>query len=112
MSQEAFDKAVIDSKKLTSKPGQDDLLALYGLYKVAAGEDISKAPAPGVFDFKGKYKKEAWQKNLKELNGNDDPVPTAAAQEAAKKKYAELIEKLKKECGFDENKVPEEVGGN
>ncbi|KAJ1299290.1 hypothetical protein OPQ81_003780 [Rhizoctonia solani] len=60
----------------------------------------------------GKYKKEAWQKNLKELNGNDDPVPTAAAQEAAKKKYAELIEKLKKECGFDENKVPEEVGGN
>ncbi|PSR92169.1 acyl CoA binding protein-like protein [Coniella lustricola] len=112
MSQAAFDTAVTDSKKLTSKPGQDDLLALYGLFKVANGEDISKAPSPGTFDFKGKYKKEAWSKSLKELNGNDDPVPSADAQEAAKKKYVELIERLKNELGYDANKSPEEVGGN
>lgn len=26
-----FDKAVVDSKKLTSKPGNDELLQLYGM---------------------------------------------------------------------------------
>lgn len=66
-----FEEAVQDSKKLTSKPSNDDLLQLYGsspqswvfcpahadisalaLYKVANGEDITKAEAPGTFDFK------------------------------------------------------------
>ena len=48
----AFETAVIDSKKLTSKPSNDDLLELYGLYKVATGEDILKADTPGIFDLK------------------------------------------------------------
>ena len=81
LTMSAFDTAVADSKKLTSKPGNEELLKLYGksflhahtialyrgtrcgrqtvtnmsltaLFKVANGEDISKAPAPGMFDLK------------------------------------------------------------
>lgn len=68
----AFQTAVTDSKKLTSKPGNDDLLELYGsseirgllyfarilinihiaLYKIGTGEDITKATQPGMFDLK------------------------------------------------------------
>jgi diazepam-binding inhibitor (GABA receptor modulating acyl-CoA-binding protein) len=67
---ESFQKAVEDSKKLTSKPGPDELLELYGkdllvtnlrfsanrdspaLYKVANGEDFKAATQPGMFDLK------------------------------------------------------------
>ncbi|KFA67704.1 hypothetical protein S40285_00916 [Stachybotrys chlorohalonatus IBT 40285] len=97
---EAFNKAVADSKKLTSKPGNDDLLELYGLYKVATGEDISKAPAPGMFDLKGKAKKNAWQKVV------DDGTSPQQAQD----QYIALVERLKTSCGYDENKEPEAVG--
>lgn len=69
----SFEKAIADSKKLTSKPSNEELLDLYGapgpsrpayppdhstdsitaaLFKIANGEDISKAPAPGMFDLK------------------------------------------------------------
>ena len=70
----AFKTAVEDSKKLVSKPTNDELLRLYGtpttpprifntcqltflllrtaLYKIANAEDITKAPAPGLFDLK------------------------------------------------------------
>ncbi|KAM3470410.1 hypothetical protein MY8738_009757, partial [Beauveria namnaoensis] len=43
----AFKKAAEDSKKLLAKPSNDELLELYGLYKVGNAEDISSAPAPG-----------------------------------------------------------------
>jgi len=73
---EAFKTAAADSKKLTSKPNNEELLELYGtpnsatmsrifrfkldvltvvclgLYKVGCGEDITKAPSPGMFDLK------------------------------------------------------------
>ncbi|UNI21643.1 acyl-CoA-binding protein (ACBP)/diazepam binding inhibitor (DBI)/endozepine (EP) [Purpureocillium takamizusanense] len=97
---EAFKKAVVDSKKLTSKPSNDELLDLYALYKVSIGEDISKAPAPGMFDLKGKAKKNAWQKVV------DEAITPQQAQE----RYVELVEKLKASCGYDENKEPEAVG--
>jgi diazepam-binding inhibitor (GABA receptor modulator, acyl-CoA-binding protein) len=69
----SFEKAVADSKKLTSKPSNEELLDLYGtpgqarpaapndghptdsaaaLFKIANGEDISAAPTPGMFDLK------------------------------------------------------------
>ena len=68
----SFEKAIADSKKLTSKPSNEELLDLYGtpgpghpatpgdhptdstpaLFKIANGEDISAAPAPGMFDLK------------------------------------------------------------
>ncbi|CAG8952382.1 hypothetical protein HYFRA_00001129 [Hymenoscyphus fraxineus] len=134
----AFETAVTDSKKLTSKPNSDDLLSLYGisfssplplshsisrsiytapfspqfqwtranegyrtgLYKVAHGEDISKAETPGMFDIKGKSKKKAWQAVVDE--GID--------AETAKQRYVDLVEKMKVTYGYDANKAPEEVG--
>ncbi|CAG1984536.1 hypothetical protein HYE67_006188 [Fusarium culmorum] len=79
---EAFKTAVEDSKKLTSKPGPTELLELYSLYK-------------------GKAKYNAWKK----VAEDDKLTP-----EAAQAKYVEHVEKLKKSCGYDANKVPETVG--
>ncbi|TLS30138.1 hypothetical protein PpBr36_03017 [Pyricularia pennisetigena] len=97
---DAFKKAVVDSKKLLKKPSNEELLELYGLFKVGTGEDISGAPAPGMFDLKGKSKKAAWQKVV------DEGVTPEQAQE----KYVALVEKLKAAYGYDENKEPEAVG--
>ncbi|KAF4989005.1 hypothetical protein FGRMN_9412 [Fusarium graminum] len=79
---EAFQKAVEDSRKLTSKPDNNSLLELYAFYKA-----------------KAKYN--AWKKALEE----DQLTP-----EGAKQKYVELVEKLKVDCGYDANKAPEAVG--
>lgn len=49
----------------------------------------------------GKAKRNAWQAAHDRLNGD---------AEKAKTEYVELVEKLKAEHGFDENKVPEAVG--
>ncbi|RTE73984.1 hypothetical protein BHE90_011577 [Fusarium euwallaceae] len=99
---DAFKKAIEDSKKLTSKPGPDELLSLYALYKVGTGEDFSKATTPGTFDFKGKAKYNAWKKVV------DEGVTPEAAQE----QYVKLVEELKEKYGYDENKVPEAVGSS
>ncbi|KAF9771771.1 hypothetical protein IL306_010563 [Fusarium sp. DS 682] len=81
---ESFQKAVEDSKKLTSKPGPNELLELYALYK-------------------GKAKYNAWKKVVEE----DKLTP-----DAAQAKYVELVEKLKEQYGYDANKVPETVGSS
>ncbi|KAI0995378.1 hypothetical protein K3495_g12804 [Podosphaera aphanis] len=96
-----FETAVADSKKLVSKPNNDELLELYGLYKIATGEDITKAPKPGNFDLKGKAKKRAWQ----------EVVNTGVDEEGAKVKYIKLVEDLKVAYGYDPNKVSETIGG-
>ncbi|KAI1450551.1 acyl-CoA-binding protein [Annulohypoxylon stygium] len=95
----AFAKAQEDSKKLTSKPSNEDLLDLYALFKVGNAEDFSKAEKPGMFDLKAKYKYQAWQKLV------DDGVTPEEAQE----RYVKKVEELKGKYGFDENKVPEAV---
>lgn len=41
---EAFKKAVVDSKKLTSKPSNDDLLALYGTPRTASPMPPTRPP--------------------------------------------------------------------
>ncbi|CAG7564209.1 unnamed protein product [Fusarium equiseti] len=79
---ESFQKAVEDSKKLTSKPGPDELLELYA---------------------KGKAKYNAWKKVVEQ----DQLTP-----ETAQAKYVEAVEKLKEKYGYDANKVPETVGTN
>ncbi|KAH8765512.1 acyl-CoA-binding protein [Diaporthe sp. PMI_573] len=96
----SFEKAIADSKKLTSKPSNEELLDLYALFKIANGEDISAAPAPGMFDLKGKAKKNAWQKKVDE----------GLTADQAKEQYVALVEKLKTQYGYDENKEPEAVG--
>jgi len=97
----AFDTAVADSKKLTSKPSNDELLKLYGLFKVANGDDITKAEQPGTFDLKGKAKKKSWQAI----------VDKGLTTDEAKEQYVELVEEMKKKYGYDASKEPEAVGG-
>ncbi|KAN0104659.1 putative acyl-CoA-binding protein like protein [Hyaloscypha variabilis] len=97
----AFETAVADSKKLTSKPSNDELLRLYGLYKVALGEDITKAENPGTFDLKGKAKKRSWQSFVDQGLTSDE----------AKEQYITLVESLKVKYGYDATKEPEAVGG-
>ncbi|CAI4210755.1 unnamed protein product [Parascedosporium putredinis] len=80
-SNAAFQKAAEESKQLTSKPSNDELLELYALYK-------------------GKAKKGAWQKIV------DEGVTAEQAQE----RYIALVEKLKGTYGFDASKQPEAVG--
>ncbi|KAK7423478.1 hypothetical protein QQZ08_009047 [Neonectria magnoliae] len=97
---EAFQKAVVDSKKLTAKPNNEELLDLYALYKIGTGEDVANAPAPGMFDLKGKAKKNAWEKTAAEGYSAD----------IAQQRYVALVESLKEKYGYDENKEPEAVG--
>ncbi|KAM3077209.1 hypothetical protein ACMFMG_003325 [Clarireedia jacksonii] len=97
---DAFQTAVDDSKKLTAKPSDNDLLELYALYKVANGENIAESEQPGMFDLKGKAKRKAWQAKVDE----------GLTADQAKAKYVEKVEALKKSLGYDANKAPEAVG--
>ncbi|KAK3187387.1 acyl-CoA-binding protein (ACBP)/diazepam binding inhibitor (DBI)/endozepine (EP) [Lecanicillium sp. MT-2017a] len=68
----AFQKAAEESKKLKATPSNDELLELYALYK-------------------GKAKKNAWQKLVDE----------GVSAEDAQQRYIDLVEKLKGVYGFD-----------
>lgn len=57
--QEQFDKAVEDVKRLKQTPKDDQLLEIYALYKQATVGDCN-TPRPGMLDFKGKAKWDAW----------------------------------------------------
>ena len=77
-----FEQAAKDIKDLSERPDNDTLLKLYALYKQGADGDVS-GPKPGFFDFVGTAKYEAWAK----LKGT--------AQDEAKKKYVDLVKKLR-----------------
>jgi diazepam-binding inhibitor (GABA receptor modulator, acyl-CoA-binding protein) len=49
----------------------------------------------------GKYKRNAWKKLVDE----------GLTPEDAQKKYVDLVEQLKKDCGYDPEKASENVGG-
>jgi len=102
MPSAAFKKAAEQSRQLKAKPSNDELLELYALFKIANGEDFSKATAPGMFDLKGKAKYKAWEKE----------VNAGTSASTAEKRYIELVEKLKDQYGFDASKAPEAVGAN
>ncbi|MEQ9593108.1 MAG: acyl-CoA-binding protein [Cyclobacteriaceae bacterium] len=57
--QEEFNKAVSQSKELTKRPSNDELLNLYALYKQGSEGDVS-GERPGGFDFKAIAKYDAW----------------------------------------------------
>ena len=80
--QERFDKAQIDVKTLTSRPSNDDLLALYALFKQATEGEASGAKKPGRFDLVGKAKYDAWGK----LAGT--------SSDDAKQRYVDTVERL------------------
>ncbi len=73
-------------KKLSRRPSNDQLLALYGLYKQATEGDAT-GKRPGVLDMKGRAKYDAWASR----RGTDG----AAAMHA----YVELVDTLAKTLG-------------
>lgn len=56
----AFAEARERVHRLREKPSNEALLRLYGLYKQATEGDVH-GEAPGVFDFVGKAKYNAWE---------------------------------------------------
>ena len=76
-----FLDAVTRSKELPEKPGTNDLLTLYGLFKQANEGDVS-GDRPQGFDFKAIAKYDAWAKL------------TGKSSEEAMEEYIELVEKL------------------
>jgi diazepam-binding inhibitor (GABA receptor modulating acyl-CoA-binding protein) len=80
--QERFEQAQVEVKTLPSKPGNDDLLLLYSLFKQATEGPASGAKKPGRFDLVGKAKYEAWNK-LAGMSG-----------EEAKQRYVDTVERL------------------
>lgn len=58
---ESFEDAQKRVKTLSSAPGNDELLELYALFKQATVGDVSGS-RPGMLDFKGRAKFDAWTK--------------------------------------------------
>jgi len=56
---EDFNTAVAQSKELTKRPSNEELLDLYALFKQATEGDVNE-PRPGGFDFKAIAKHDAW----------------------------------------------------
>jgi diazepam-binding inhibitor (GABA receptor modulator, acyl-CoA-binding protein) len=55
-----FEQAAVDVKGLSQRPGDNDMLALYALYKQSTEGDVS-GEKPGFFDFVARAKYEAWE---------------------------------------------------
>ncbi len=76
-----FEQAQKDVKTLTSRPDNNTLLELYGLFKQGSQGNVT-GKRPGMMDFKGRAKYDAWSK----LKG--------AAQDKAKQDYIDLVQRL------------------
>ncbi|KAK1252777.1 hypothetical protein MKX08_003964 [Trichoderma sp. CBMAI-0020] len=94
-----FNTAVVEVKKLTKKPSNDDLLRLYALFKIGNGFEFKKSDEPSRFSFEARAKWKAWEAAYEE-EGITDPAE-------AQRKYIDLVKDLKGKYGYDENKVPE-----
>ena len=81
--QNIFEQAVSNSRLLTKKPNNENLLQLYSLYKQATEGDIEIAPPSNPFDVVAKVKYNAWQSHK------------GKAKEVAMQEYISLVEKLK-----------------
>jgi len=79
--QAEFEKAVAQSKELTKRPSNEELLQLYALYKQATEGDVI-GDRPGGFDFKAIAKFDAWA----EIKGK--------SKEDAMKDYIALMARL------------------
>jgi len=79
---ENFDKAVIESKQIASRPDNETLLQLYSLYKQATEGDVN-GEKPAMFDFVAQAKYNAWT-SLKGTVADD-----------AMQQYIALVAKLK-----------------
>ena len=79
---EAFNQAVADSRLLPEKPDNDTLLLLYALFKQATEGDAPEKGDYGMFDFKEKFKHEAWLKQK------------GTSSETAQQSYIDLVRQL------------------
>ena len=79
-----FNKAAEDIKGLTARPTDDELKEIYALFKQATVGDVN-TPRPGMLDFKGKAKWDAWE--------SKKSMSSDAAKEAYILKAAELVAK-------------------
>lgn len=59
MKPTTLEEAIALTKKFTSKPSNEELLKLYGLYKQATEGD-NETERPGGFDFKAAAKYNSW----------------------------------------------------
>ena len=83
---EEFTSAQSRVKALSRTPSSDELLELYSLYKQALEGDV-KGSRPGMLDFKGRAKYDAWAGRR------------GLAKESAMEKYVALVEALAKKYG-------------
>jgi acyl-CoA-binding protein len=81
--QKKFDAAAKAVTKLPKRPDNDQMLELYSLYKQASDGDVSGA-RPGMLDFTGRAKFDAWAKRK------------GTTRDAAMKSYVALVAKLQK----------------
>lgn len=77
---EIFESAIDRAKKLPHQPN-DVLLELYGLFKQATEGDVS-GEKPGMFDFKGAAKYDAWEGRR------------GMSKDEAMQAYVELVDRL------------------
>ncbi len=78
--QSDFEQATVRAKSLPEQ-SNDVLLQLYGLYKQASTGDV-QGDEPGMFDFVGKAKYDAWA------------ARRGMSKDAAMQAYVELVDKL------------------
>lgn len=76
-----FETAINRVKELDNRPGDDEMLQLYGLYKQATVGDVN-TECPSFWDLTGKAKWNAWN-SYKGLTKED-----------AQSKYVSLVESL------------------
>nr|XP_060631467.1 acyl-CoA-binding protein [Anolis sagrei ordinatus] len=88
MSQAEFDKAAEEVKKLKTQPIDEEMLFIYSHYKQATVGDVN-TERPGMLDFKGKAKWDAWNK-LKGMSKED-----------AMKAYIEKVKELQEKYGME-----------
>jgi acyl-CoA-binding protein len=78
-----FEDAQKRVKALSSAPSTDNLLALYALYKQGVEGDVT-GKRPGMLDFKGQAKYDAWAKKK------------GMTRDAAMEAYVALVDTLVK----------------
>jgi len=81
---EDFNTAVSQSKELTKRPSNEELLELYSLFKQGSEGDVT-GERPGGFDFKAIAKHDAWASKK------------GVSKEDAMQQYIELMKKLKEQ---------------
>ena len=76
-----FSAAQVRVKQLSKTPASDELLELYAYFKQATVGDVS-GERPGMLDFKGRAKFDAWS------------ARKGMSREAAMRAYSDLVAKL------------------